>query len=411
MRQPCSVTISLAFPQFRHSPRGLRSKATRELIGLFLRLGFTAFGGPAAHIALMKDEVVKRRGWMTEAEFLDLLGATYLIPGPNSTQMAIHIGYRRQGWPGLLAAGICFIAPAAAIVLLCAWTYKKYGALPQAQAILYGVKPVIIALVVNAIWGLARTAVKNRFYALLGLVALAAALAGTDVLLLLFAAGALAATVQWVSRPKPRSGRGLLGVYAIAAAMIALPDMLTRLSRSWGNVATVQPQALFAFFFKVGATLYGGGYVLIAFVRDGLVHQWHWLTEGQLLDAIAVGQMTPGPLFTTATFVGYLVDGVPGALTATVAIFLPSFLLIAVSGPLVPLLRRSELAGAFLDGVNVSALALMAAVVAQLGRTALVDGYTIAIAFISAVVLLRYRINTMWLIGAGALCGTIIQRL
>jgi chromate transporter len=371
-------------------------------------LGFTAFGGPAAHIALMKDEVVARRHWMTEADFLDLLGATNLIPGPNSTQMAIHIGYRRAGWPGLLVAGFCFIAPAAAIVLLCAWAYRKYGALPQTQAILYGVKPVIIAIVVRSIRGLVRTAVKNRYYALLGISALALALLGVDVLVLLFTAGALAATVWSMSQPGKQSPRGLLWVYGIAATMIAIPDALTRLNRTTVP-RPYTPLALFAFFLKVGATLYGGGYVLIAFLRDGLVHQWQWLTEAQLLDAIAVGQFTPGPLFTTATFVGYLMGGVAGALIATFAIFLPSFILIAVSGPVVPLLRRSRLAGAFLDGVNVSALALMAAVTAQLGKAALVDGWTIIIALACTALLLRYRINSVWLIGAGALCGLIIR--
>jgi chromate transporter len=382
----------------------------RELIGLFLKLGFTAFGGPAAHIALMKDEVVTRRRWMTETEFLDLLGATNLIPGPNSTQMAIHIGYRRSGWPGLLAAGVCFIAPAAAIVLLCAWAYRRYGGLPQTQAILYGVKPVIIAIVVRAIWGLARTAVKNRYYVLLGIAALTLALLGVDVLVLLFTAGALAATIWWMSQARKRSPRGLLWVYGIAAAMIAIPDVLTRLNRTT-EPRPYTPLALFAFFLKLGATLYGGGYVLLAFLRDGLVHQWHWLTEGQLLDAIAVGQFTPGPLFTTATFVGYLMGGVAGALIATFAVFLPSFVLIAVSGPVVPRLRRSRLAGAFLDGVNVSALALMAAVTVQLGRAALVDGFAIAIALACTVLLLRYRINSVWLIGAGAICGIIIRRM
>jgi chromate transporter len=357
----------------------------------------------------MRDEVVARRRWMTEAEFLDLLGATYLIPGPNSTQMAIHIGYRRAGWPGLVVAGICFIAPAAAIVLLCAWAYKKYGALPQAQAILYGVKPAIIVIVARAIFVLARTAVKNPYYAGLGIAALILAILGVDVLVLLFAAGALVATVYWLSQPGRQSPRGLLWVYGITVSMIALPDALTRLSRNPGRTP-YSPQALFAFFLKVGMTLYGGGYVLIAFLRDGLVHQWHWLTEAQLLDAVAVGQLTPGPLFTTATFVGYLTGGVIGALIATSAIFLPSFILIAISGPLVPLLRRSRLAGAFLDGVNVSALALMAAVTVQLGKAALSDVYTAVIALACAALLIRYRINSVWLIVAAAVCGTILQR-
>jgi chromate transporter len=358
----------------------------------------------------MRDEVVSRRHWMSDAEFLDILGAANLIPGPTSTQTAIHIGYRRAGWAGLIAAGVCFILPAVAIVLLCAWAYKKYGALPEAQAILYGIKPVIIAIILFAIQKLLRTAVRNWPYAALFVAALALALFSVDVLTLLFSAGVLCACGDWLAhKPRPPA-RGLLWVFGIAAAMIALPDALTRLSRPSLNVP-YSDSALFAFFLKVGMTLYGGGYVLIAFLRDGLVHQWHWLTEAQLLDAIAVGQFTPGPLFTTATFVGYLVGGVKGALLATVAIFLPSFILIAISGPLVPLLRRSRMAGAFLDGVNVAAVALMAAVTAQLGRAALVDGFTIAIALASLLILVRFRINSVWLICGGALCGTIIKWL
>ena len=373
-----------------------------------MRLGFTAFGGPAAHIALMKDEVVTRRRWLSEAEFLDLLGATNLIPGPNSTQMAIHIGYRRAGWRGLMAAGFCFILPAALLVLLCAWAYRKYGGLPQAQAVLYGVKPVIIAIISYSLRGLITAALKGRIYILLGLAALAGALAGADVLLLLFSAGAVAAIIDWFSQPRRPPAGGLVWVLVIALTMIVVPSALTRITRPAGNVP-YSAQALFAFFLKVGMTLYGGGYVLIAFLRDELVHQWHWLSEGQLLDAIAVGQFTPGPLFTTATFVGYLVGGISGAAIGTIAIFLPSFLLIAISGPLIPKVRRSRLAGTFLDGVNVAALALMAAVTVQLATAALVDVWTIGMALISLFILLRFRINSVWLICAGAACGLIIK--
>jgi chromate transporter len=358
----------------------------------------------------MRDEVVVRRGWITDTEFLDLLGATNMIPGPNSTQMAIHIGYRRAGWAGLIVAGVCFIFPAAAIVLLCAWAYKRYGGLPQAQAVLYGVKPVIIAIVAYSISGLIRTAARNGFLILLGAAALVAALLGVDVLLLLFSAGAIAAVVGWAGEPQRGSPRALIWVCGVAAAMIIVPDALMRVGGSHPPVPFSQG-ALFAFFLKVGITLYGGGYVLIAFLRDGLVHQWHWLTEAQLLDAIAVGQFTPGPLFSTATFVGYLMGGVTGAIVGTVAIFLPSFVLIAISGPLVPLLRRSKMAGFFLDGVNVAALGLMAAVTVQLATAALVDLWTILIVIVSLVVLLRWRINSAWLIGAGAICGSIIRAL
>jgi chromate transporter len=379
---------------------------------LFLKLGFTAFGGPAAHIALMKDEVVTRRRWMTEAEFLDLLGATNLMPGPNSTQMAIHIGLRRAGWPGLVAAGFCFIMPAAGLVLLCAWAYAKYGSLPQAEALLYGVKPVIIAIVVCAIRGLVATAVRNWWFAAPGIATLILALLGFDVLLLLFAAGALTATVDWASQSGDRIARipQLLWMFAIAAAMIVLPNALTHHTNASDSSPVAYGMApLSTFFLKVGMTLYGGGYVLIAFLRDGLVNQWHWLTEPQLLDAIAVGQITPGPLFSTATFIGYLVGGIPGACIATFAIFLPSFVLVGLSGPLIPRLRRSRMAGAFLDGVNVSALALMAAVTAQLAKAALVDNYTVAAALLSAALLLRYRMNSVWLICAGAALGILVH--
>jgi len=243
----------------------------RELIALFLKLGFIAFGGPPAHIAMMKEEVVRRRHWMSEAEFLDLLGAANLIPGPTSTQLAIHIGYRRAGWRGLVAAGFFFIVPAALIVLACAWAYKAYGRLPQTQAVLYGMKPVIIAIVIQAIWGLGKTAVRNGLHVLLAAVTFALALTGLDVLLLLFTAGAVAATVEWLKAGRRSSSRGLIAVYAAAAAMIAIPDAFTRLNQSKGP-ASYTPGALFAFFLKVGVTLYGGGYVLVAFLRDGLVH-------------------------------------------------------------------------------------------------------------------------------------------
>jgi chromate transporter len=295
---------------------------------MFLKLGFTAFGGPAAHIALMRDEVVTRRGWMTEGEFLDLLGATNLLPGPNSTQMAIHIGLRRAGLKGSVAAGVCFIAPAAAMILPLAWAYRTYGALPQTQAILYGVKPVIIAIVIFAIRGLARFALKNWWCAAIGVGAAGAALLGWDVLFLLFTAGACAAAIDWAATPgkKRQPVSSLARMFAIAAAMIMVPNALTRGMRPAGNGPRAYGAgALFSFFLKVGTTVYGGGYVLIAFLRDGLVKQWHWLTERQLLDAIAAGQITPGPLFTTATFIGYLVGGKSGGLIATVAIFLPSF--------------------------------------------------------------------------------------
>jgi len=345
-----------------------------ELVCLFLKLGSIAFGGPAAHISMFEDEVVRRRGWLTREEFLDLLGAVNLIPGPNSTELAIHVGYRRAGWAGLVVAGSCFILPATLMVTALAWSYVKFGKLPQIEGVLYGIKPVMIAIILQALWRLGATAVKNGWLALLGAAAAALSFLGVNELLVLF-------------------GIGLLPVVA-------------RLGRK--TAGAVEPFSLalmFCFFLKVGSVLFGTGYVLLAFLRGDLVQRWGWLSEGQLLDAIAVGQVTPGPLFTTATFIGYLLAGKTGAALATVGIFLPAFVFVAISGPLVPKLRRSRLAASFLDGVNVASLALMAVVTWHLGRAALVDTLTVALAAVTTVVLLRYRVNSAWLVLGGALVG------
>lgn len=384
----------------------------KEIAFLFLRLGVTAFGGPAAHIALMKEEVVDRRRWMTEAEFLDLLGVTNLIPGPNSTEMAIHVGFIRGRWPGLLLAGICFILPAALIVTAFAWAYVRFGNLPEVQGILYGVKPVIIAVVLQAIWGLLRPAAKTPFLAVLGGIALVVALLGVDELMILFGAGGIAGFAAWLrSKPegKPRY-RSLLAMLLVVSAMIALPTLLTA---SLGpGVPSVDGRPfgltpLFLFFLKVGSVLYGSGYVLLAFLREGLVADWRWLTETQLLDATAVGQVTPGPVFTTATFIGYVLGGGCGALVATLGIFLPSFLFVGLSGLLVPRLRSSRLASGFLDGVNVAALALMVAVTWQLARAAVVDPLTALLAIGTAIALVRFKVNSVWLILGAAGLGLL----
>ena len=378
------------------------SHATRqrllELARLFLKLGATAFGGPAAHIAMMEDEVVRRRGWLRREEFLDLLGATNLIPGPNSTEMAIHLGHRRAGWWGLLVAGLCFIAPAMVIVWVLAWAYVAYGKLPQAVGLLYGVKPVIIAVVVQALWGLGRSALKGQGLVFAGLAAVALNVAGVDELAVLFGTGFATAL-----------GRALTGRRPSAAAFLPpLPAL------GVAAVASAQPfqlSTLFLVFLKVGAVLFGSGYVLLAFLRAELVVRLGWLSEAQLLDAVAVGQVTPGPVFTTATFVGYVLSGHAGAAAATAGIFLPAFFFVAVSGPLIPRLRRSAAAGAFLDGVNVASLALMAVVTWQLGWSAVRDFPTAVLAVGSAVLLLRYRVNSSWLVGAGAVIGLLAGRL
>jgi len=364
----------------------------REVAALFIRLGLTAFGGPAAHIAMMRDEVVRRRRWLSDQEFLDLLGATNLIPGPNSTEMAIHIGYTRAGWKGLLTAGVCFIVPAMMIVLSFAWAYVRYGSIPQAQWLLYGVKPVIIAIVAHALWTLGRTALKGTFHAALALGAFIVYLRGFNELAILALGGVLA-----VIAVRPR----IAPVSVLAGAPITLTALLAPVP-----VSLVQ---MFAIFLKIGAVLYGSGYVLLAFLRSDFVVRLGWLTDRQLLDAVAIGQVTPGPVFTTATFIGYLLGGLPGALLATAGIFLPAFAFVAASHPFIPRLRRSPVTGALLDGVNAASLALMAGVTVQLAGAALVDGWTIAIALASAVALVRAGTNSAWLVAAGAVAGLVLR--
>jgi chromate transporter len=377
----------------------------REIAVSFLRLGTTAFGGPAAHIAMMEEEFVRRRGWLSREEFLDMLGATNLIPGPNSTEMAIHIGHQRAGWKGLVVGGVCFIVPAMLIVMAAAWAYMRFGSLPQFQGIMYGIKPVIVAIIFQALWRLAPTAVKSGFLALVGAIAVVAAMLGVGPLTILFGASVVAAATAWINR----------GLRAESHAVISAPGWpgIVAMLKSVGAAATIAPfslPGLFLFFLKVGAVLYGSGYVLLAFLQTDLVDRLHWITQSQLLDAVAVGQVTPGPVFTTATFVGYLLGGTTGAVVATIAIFVPGFIFVAASRPLIPRIRRSMTAGAFLDGVNVGALALLAAVTLQLSRAALVDVTTGAVAAISVVLLIFSQVNSAWLIFAAGLVGLIATR-
>jgi len=392
-------------------PPAARAAGVREVAAVFLKLGLIGFGGPAAHIALMEEEVVRRRRWVTREKFLDLLGATNLIPGPNSTEMAIHLGHARAGWPGLLAGGACFILPAMLIVLGCAWAYVKFGALPDVAHILHGIKPVIIAVVVQAIWGLARTAAKSRWLAAVGVAALALGFLGVNELILLAAAGAAAALIHRALATSGGHGpAGFTAWWWPLQTQSNHPMTKAATATATGVVAAAGAASLgfwpvFWFFLKVGSVLYGSGYVLLAFLRADLVERWGWLSEAQLLDAIAVGQVTPGPVFTTATFIGYLLQGTPGALVATAGIFLPSFFFVAVSGPIIPRVRASPSAGAFLDGVNVASLALMTVVTWRLGQGALTDALGVGLAAVSAVVLLRYRVNSAWLILGGAAVG------
>jgi chromate transporter len=391
-------------------------QALRELASVFLKLGTTAFGGPAAHIALMRDEVVRRRQWLTEQQFLDLVGATNLIPGPNSTEMAIHIGHTRAGWRGLLVAGSCFILPATFIVGGIAWAYVRFGSLPEAQALLYGIKPVIIAIVVLALWKLIQTAVKSVWLGALGLAGVTAVALGANEILVLASAGAAAALAQAFAKQSPRGPKITGAMAPIAAAVAAnrgaaptLGAVLAAGAASGAGAATaVVLWKLFLVFLKAGALLFGSGYVLLAFLRADLVQRLGWLSERQLLDAVAVGQVTPGPVFTTATFIGYVLGGAPGAAIATVGIFLPAFVYVAASAPILPRLRRSVWAGAVLDGVNVASMALMVVVTWHLGRSALIDPLTISIAAISGALLLWNRVNSGWLILAGGVLGLVV---
>jgi len=357
---------------------------------LFLRLGATAFGGPAAHIALIQEEVVRRRGWLTGEELLDLLGAANLLPGPTSTELAMLVGRALAGPRGLLVAGAAFIAPSALLTSALAWAYVRGAGLPPAQAALAGVKPVVVAVVAQALWRLSRTALKTPALALIASACAAAALAGLDALAILLAGGALAAALAAPGRLRALAPAPLAAAAGAGAAPFGL----------W---------PLFLFFLKVGSVLFGSGYVLLAFLQVGLVEQRHWLTSSQLLDAIAVGQFTPGPVFTAATFIGWLLGGARGAAAATAGIFLPAFVLVAASGPLVPRLRASRAAGAFLDGVNAASLGLMLAVLLTFGRAVLV-GVPEGMIAAWALFLLARGVNSAWLVPAGAAAGLLLRR-
>ena len=401
------------------------SKETRlrEVVSYFFVLGCVAFGGPAAHVALMHRELVERKQWLTEQRFVDLWAATNLIPGPNSTEMAIHISSVRAGWRGLIGGGIAFILPAALMVTALAWGYTQFGHLPQASWLLYGVKPVVIAIVVHALFGLLRTAWRSIPLGALGLAAGALALVGINELLVLFGCGVLAGVVVSAKGHLPRV-TGKMSLVALPLASLGTVSPLAKplLGLTGTLLAPIAAPfglgQLFFTFLKIGAVLYGSGYVLLAFLHGDFVEGLGWLSEDQLLDAVAVGQLTPGPLFTTASFVGYLTGyesfgTTQGALLAsalaTVGIFLPSFLFVAAVNPWIPRLRDSRFFGSVLDGVVSAAIGLMGAVAIFLGQAALVDVPTIAAAGIAFVLLWRTKLNSIWLIVGGAVFGVGVQ--
>ncbi|HLY98914.1 MAG TPA: chromate efflux transporter [Candidatus Angelobacter sp.] len=383
------------------------SVSLRELAAFFLRLGATAFGGPAAHVAMMEQELVGRRGWLSREKFLDLLGASNLIPGPSTSELAIHIGYLCNGWAGLLIAGVCFILPAALMVAGLAWAYVHFGRLPAISWVLYGVKPVVIAVVVQALWNLGRTAIKTPLLFAVALGAVAMAFYGVHPLLLLGVAGVMTVILKEGIRGRESVPSSCMAPFAYSPQTVA--RVITAGSATVPAPFTLGP--LFLVFLKAGAVVFGGGYVLLAFLRADLVVHRAWLTDSQLVDAIAIGQVTPGPVFTTATFIGYILGGFRGAVAATIGIFLPAFLLVAASGPLVPRIRKSKIASTFLDGVNAASLALMAAVTWQLGRASITDIPTAILAAGSLIVLLRFRINSLWLLVAGAALGVMSHGL
>ncbi|MGF1496122.1 MAG: chromate efflux transporter [Elainellaceae cyanobacterium] len=377
-----------------------QNQRLKELAAVFFRLGCVAFGGPAAHVAMMDDEVVKRRRWMTRDELLDLIGVTNLLPGPNSTELAIHIGFERAGWRGLFVAGSCFILPAMVIVWILAALYARYQTVPQVEWLLYGIKPVIIAIILQALIKLGKKAIKDAPTTLAAVAVVAAFFLNVNEILLLLVAGLV---VMLIKNLRQGSTATLLLPFSGMLAQAGTATAAATTPASWPQV--------FLFFLKIGSVLYGSGYVLLAFLQRDLVERLGWLTSQELLDAIAIGQFTPGPVFTTATFVGYLLAGNAGAIAGTIGIFLPAFLLVGIVNPWVPKLRRSRWFGAFLDGVNAASLGLMAVVTYTLGRAALIDWFTAILAVAAAIAVFRFKVNSAWIVLAGGILGFIAQQV
>jgi chromate transporter len=370
----------------------------REVAVVFLKLGLLAFGGAAGQIAMMRRELVERRRWLSEQDFLDLFGIMNLIPGPSSTETVIALGYWRAGWPALILGGGLFILPAMLMILALAWVYVRYGLLPAVQWVLYGVNPIVIAIIADALWSLGRAAMKNVWLLLLGATALGLYFRGVSVVTILLGTalltGVIALAEKWKKESRP-AFFPLAGLaVAAASAVTVIPFSMTR---------------LFLTMLKIGAVSYGSGYVLLAFLHHDLVRNLHWLTEKQLLDAIAAGQITPGPVYASATFIGYVTGGLRGALLATLGIFLPSFVFVAIVFPLIPRLKGSAAARTFLNGINAATMGLMAAVSWQLARGAIVDIFTALEAAIAFFILLRYQINAAWLILGGVLAGCAMK--
>ena len=408
---PCQTPIGLTMTS---DPSAL--VRLKELALVFLKLGILGFGGPAAHIAMMEEEVVARRGWLTRQRFLDLLGATNLIPGPNSTEMAIHLGYVRAGWSGLAVAGTCFILPAVGLTGGLAWIYVHFGQLPQVAPWLLGIKPAVVAIIAVSVWRLGNKACKTWSLGAIGAAVLAASLLQVNEVAALLLGGLVG--MLWLRLPQAvRSRRGRI-VPVVAGAWVSQwssKNVGVLLAAAAGagaaGAASASLWKLGLFFLKVGAVLYGSGYVLVAFLQGGLVHEYGWLTQRELLDAIAIGQFTPGPVLSTATFIGYMIAGAGGAAVATTAIFAPSFLFVALVNPWVPRLRKSAWTAAFLDAVNVSAVALMAAVTVKLGQATLTSWPAWLIAVAATLIGLRWKVNLAWVVVGGGVLGWLLSLL
>ena len=376
----------------------------KEISLLFLKLGLLAFGGPAAHIAMMEDEVVARRKWMSREHFLDLVGATNLIPGPNSTEMAIHCGYTRGGWPGLIAAGICFIFPAVTLTGLLAYVYVRYGQVPAIEPFFYGIRPAVIAVIIGAVYKLGKKALKGWELGAVGAAVMVSVLTGLSEIAAILGGGILG--MVWLNLKGTRGGKSM------PALVPASPTLFSFLAASSlpTVVVTFSFSQLFLSFLKIGCILFGSGYVLIAYLEGEFVQRLGWLTPSQLLDAVAIGQFTPGPVLSTSTFIGYLLQGIPGAVLATLGIFTPSFVFVALLNPVIPRLRKSPWASKFLDAVNISAVGIMAAVVVELLAASVTHWTTglIAGAGIAAVLVFK-KLNAVWIVLAGSLLGYVLH--
>ncbi|WP_306349898.1 chromate efflux transporter [Flavobacterium sp. '19STA2R22 D10 B1'] len=367
----------------------------KEIAKLFLKLGIIGFGGPAVHIAMMQDEVVVKKKWLTEQHFLDLIGATNLIPGPNSTEMAIHIGHEKAGWKGLIVAGICFIFPAVIITGFFAWLYKEYGQIPEIKPFLYGIKPAIIAIILSAIFPLAKKSLKTIQLGIIGGIILLLSLLNYNEIILMFGAGIIALLIYYLKQNTNKSINTFLP--------------LTLLQVSNTNIISATNLNLFLIFLKIGAILYGSGYVLFAFLDAELV-ETGLLSRTQLIDAIAVGQFTPGPVFSSVTFIGYQINGLPGAIISTIAIFLPSFIFVALLNPLVKKMRNSKMFSTFLDAVNVASIAIIISICLEMGKETIIDWRTILIAFLSIIITFNYRkINSAFVVLGGSIIGYILN--